>query len=415
MTTKADIDDVDRLSEDSLFAGIELATPRPMDSCAKVLIAGDICMAWSPLTSYQGESSAPWSPLDDSIGSHELRIANLEGPLTRSNDAIAKPWPHLRTHPAAASIVRAGGFDVVALANNHIRDYGSRGVEETIAACESVGLRTLGAGKNLVEARRPLVVTVEGLRIGILAVAENEFGSAEDGMAGGNPYDPITTPRDITELREIADAAIVLFHGGTEGYRLPTPRMTQVCRSMVDAGATAVVCCHTHVPSGIEICRGAPIAYGAGNFLFDPPSSYGLPDDWYVGYCVSLSMGRQGVNRFALVPYRQVAGHGRVEPMDHAESRVLARQTAELSATIRDEARVAELWAEFCCSRRSSLLKGLLDLNRIEEALVRRGAWPFWRISRQHLPALLNVLRCESHHEALITLLEHELRDLQER
>jgi poly-gamma-glutamate synthesis protein (capsule biosynthesis protein) len=413
--TEADMDDVDYLSEDSLLAGIELATRPSSGPCAKVLIAGDICMAYPGRSCCTGEPSAPWSGLGDSIASHGLRIANLECPLTLSNDAITKSGPHLRAHPAAASMIRAGGFDVVGLANNHIRDYGSRGIEDTIAACESVGLRTLGAGKNLAEARLPLVMTVEGLRVGILAVAENEFGSAGNGRAGGNPYHPLTTPRDITDLREIADAVIVLFHGGTEGYRLPSPRMTQTCRSMVDAGATAVVCCHTHVPSGIEIYRGAPIAYGTGNFLFDPPAGNGLPDGWHVGYCVGLSISRQGVYRFALIPYRQVAGRGLVEPMDDVHSRVLARQTTELSATIRDEARLAQRWAELCSSRRASLLSGVLGLNRIEIALVRRGAWPFWRISRRRLPALLNVMRCESHHDALVTLLEHELRDVRER
>ena len=89
----------------------------------------------------------------------------------------------------------------MSLANNHIRDYGDAGVLETATACESAAVETVGAGEDLARARRPSVKTVAGLEVGVLAVAENEFGSAGHGRAGGNPFDALTTLRDVGRLR----------------------------------------------------------------------------------------------------------------------------------------------------------------------------------------------------------------------
>jgi len=305
-------------------------------------------------------------------------------------------------------VVRQGGFDLVSLANNHIRDHGDAGVLETVAACEAGGLQTVGAGEDLARACLPVTRSVAGLRVGVLAVAENEFGSAGRSRAGGNPLDPLTTLRDVSRLRGETDAVLVLLHAGTEGYRLPSPNTTRICRALVEAGAAAVVCTHSHVPSGVEVYAEAVIAYGTGNFFFTPPPGVGVPDDWYRGYCVSLSIGHGGVWRFMLVPYRQRASLGVVEPLTGASAKELMRETLGLSSTIGDEERLAETWTKFCRAGRESSLGSILGLSRVERRLLRWGVWPFWRLSRRHVPELLNVVRCESHRERLSTILQLE-------
>jgi len=394
-------------SAEGLLKGIELQAP-PSGPSARILVAGDICAAHAHLVPAGQGSDAPWSGLQGSIREHDLSLATIECPLTVREGAILKSGPLLRAHPAWASTVRLGGFDLVSLANNHIRDYGAAGVLETVAACESAGLQTVGAGEDLAHARLPAIRSVADLKIGVLAVAENEFGSAGQGRAGGNPFDPLTTPRDVHALSGETDAVLVMLHGGTEHYRLPSPNMTRICRALVEAGASAVVCSHTHVPSGLEIHEGAPIVYGTGNFFFPPGHRVG--DEWYLGYCVSMWIGCNGVWRLALVPYRQRAGRGVVEPLSDAPARDLMRQTMELSATIGDDERLAERWREFCRVHRATTLGTVLGLTRVERRLVRHGVWPFWRLPRRRVPGLLNVVRCESHRERLITTLkiEHE-------
>jgi len=395
------------VTDEGLLRGIELQAP-PSGPRARILVAGDICAAHVRAVPAGLGSDAPWSGLQELVDDHDLRLATLECPLTLSDDAISKSGPRLRAHPAWAATVRQGGFDLVSLANNHIRDCGAAGVLDTIAACESAGLQTVGAGENLAQARLPVTRSAAGLRVGILAVAENEFGSAGHSRAGGNPFDPLTTPRDVRELASETDAVLVLLHGGVEGYRLPSPNMTRICRALVDAGASAVVCSHTHVPSGLETHEGAPIVYGTGNFLFEAPPGFHVRHEFYVGYCVSMWIGRGGVWRIALAPYRQRAGRGVVEPLSEAAARDLMRQTIELSAAIGDDDGLAERWKEFCRMHRARTLGTVLGLSRVERHLVRHGVWPFWRLPRRRLPELLNLVECESHRERLITTLEIE-------
>ena len=73
----------------------------------------------------------------------------------------------------------------------------------------------------------------------------------------------------IQEAKSKADFIVVVAHGGHEHYNLPSPRMKKWYRFFVDAGASAVVTHHTHIISGYEVYKDAPIFYSLGNFLFD--------------------------------------------------------------------------------------------------------------------------------------------------
>jgi poly-gamma-glutamate synthesis protein (capsule biosynthesis protein) len=84
---------------------------------------------------------------------------NIETSVTRSDDA----WPkgiNYRMHPANVGCLAAAGIDVCVLANNHVLDYGSSGLVETLETLHWAGLQTAGAGRTLAEARQPAVVDV---------------------------------------------------------------------------------------------------------------------------------------------------------------------------------------------------------------------------------------------------------------
>ena len=61
---------------------------------------------------------------------------------------------------------------------------------------------------------------------------------------------------------------LVIFHGGREYAPCPPPYVVNALRRFARAGACAVVAHHPHVPQGIEIVEGVPIAYSQGNFVF---------------------------------------------------------------------------------------------------------------------------------------------------
>lgn len=146
-------------------------------------------------------------------------------------------------------------------------------------------------GPNIKEATKPLIVTVNDLRVAILNFAENEWSTAGPDKAGASLLDLIDNYYRIHEAKQKADFLLVILHGGNEYYPFPSPRMKKTCRYFVDIGANAVICHHTHVPSGLEIYQDAPIVYSTGNLLFDWPER--KPEDWCKGYIIELIINGQ--------------------------------------------------------------------------------------------------------------------------
>src|SRR5690606_27896818 len=132
---------------------------------------------------------------------------------------------------------------------------------------------------------------------------ESEFSISTESNAGANAYNPILDYKAINEARPNCDFIIVIYHGGHEGYNLPSPRMKQLCHFYVDLGVDAVICHHAHVYSGYEVYQGAPIFYGLGNFCFDKKNRYNIA--WTTGYSVILNLEKNKEISFELFFYRQ--------------------------------------------------------------------------------------------------------------
>ncbi len=348
-----------------------------------------------------------WQDVLKETGRHHLSIANLESPLTRRQSPIIKSGPHLRADPLCAAGIRGAGFDVLTLANNHILDMGADGIADTIEACDRAGLLTVGAGKNFQDATRLLNVSINGIRLTILSLAEREFSAATSHSAGAWPLDPIENYYQLQSAKETSDFILVIVHGGNEYYSLPSPGCVKTCRFLVDAGAHAVVCHHIHVPSGLEIYREAPIIYSTGNFLFDEPSA---ESGWFKGYLVSLSVRPGCVTRLRLIPYHQCRKNVEIRFMQGSECDKFLDHLCRLSKTIPDETLLKREWKIFCDRKRDDYLSMVYSLNALERKMLKMKIFPFWRINKKQDPILLNLFRCEAHRNACIEILNSTLR-----
>jgi poly-gamma-glutamate capsule biosynthesis protein CapA/YwtB (metallophosphatase superfamily) len=150
----------------------------------RIIVGGDTC----PIGRNRGlfEVGDARALLDDLLPEFEqadLSIVNLECPLIRKESPILKEGPVLGAPEACVNGLKAMGVDVAGLANNHIMDHGAQGLRTTIGALQEHGIAHVGAGENLAEARKILVREIKGVRIGILAMAEHEFGIAPFGFA----------------------------------------------------------------------------------------------------------------------------------------------------------------------------------------------------------------------------------------
>lgn len=108
----------------------------------------------------------PWGDALDVLAAvaPDARILNLETAVTRNDEAAPGKEIHYRMHPANLPALAAAGPHACALANNHVLDYGRRGLEETLDVLADAGLRAPGAGRDADEARRPAIVPVTGGR-----------------------------------------------------------------------------------------------------------------------------------------------------------------------------------------------------------------------------------------------------------
>jgi poly-gamma-glutamate capsule biosynthesis protein CapA/YwtB (metallophosphatase superfamily) len=164
------------------------------------------------------------------------------------------------------------GIDGVTLGNNHILDASTAGLGETIRHLDDAGIAHAGAGKDLAEARKPMVFDLGGTKIGILSylrVPSYEWAWATQTTPGTAPLVQNVMEEDIKRLRPKVDLILVMPHWGNEYIATPEPGQVDFAHAAIDAGADLFIGGHAHWPKGIEMYKGKPIFYGVGNFLLD--------------------------------------------------------------------------------------------------------------------------------------------------
>jgi hypothetical protein len=195
-------------------------------------------------------------------------LANLEGPILPCEHS-AIPLPKIGPNLFSRGLPDGPGKFVLSLANNHVMDYGVQGLTATMSALAREGIEACGAGKDTVEARRPVVVEDRGVKVGIVACCEAQFGVARRIQAGVAEFGPWVY-HAIRGLRRTVDSVIVSIHAAVEDAPWPSPYVRELCHSFINAGAAVVHGHHAHVPQGYEKYREGVIFYGMGNFAVDP-------------------------------------------------------------------------------------------------------------------------------------------------
>lgn len=236
----------------------------------RVIFCGDlsICRGTEKMI-LEGKGGGIIRNLKNTLNASDLFIANIECPLTDSDEPM---WRYFRTHKgkkAAGRFLKELGVNIGSLANNHIADYGKQGLKDTISVLEAHNIAWVGAGWSPEEARRPLIIDRGGLRVGILALAQPECSAASRLGWGAGVLEDGYAPSYMESLSKQVDIAMAYLHYGVEFSEYPTPRQVRLSRGLVDAGAKLVIGHHPHVPQGYEWYKNGFIAYSLGNFIFD--------------------------------------------------------------------------------------------------------------------------------------------------
>ncbi len=364
----------------------------------KLVVVGDLSlqdraakMAWD-----ENQLDHAFAEVKKVVETCDHAIVNLESPVTNSTQPILKKGPNLKNNPTAFNIINYCGFDIVTLANNHLKDFGGKGVTDTLDHCKQHGLTVVGAGRTLDEARLPLIIKDDSISIGIINVCEHEFSVATRQSAGANPLDFPNLFEDIQELRKKVDKIIVIIHGGKEHYQLPTPRMKREYHLIADFGADVIVNHHQHCYSGYELYKGKPIFYGLGNFFFDEPKKRN--DKWNQGLMIQLDVEKERID-FRLIPYEQCNNEPVVNVRDDSS---VAKQLEEINRVIADDEQLEAALGKLVEKEKRKLLFPFIPYrNHYLRALYNRGHLSA-RISKKDEVNIENVTSCETHRELLL-------------
>ena len=211
----------------------------------------------------------------------------------------------------------------------------------------------------------------------------------------------------MRDLRGQADFIIVLLHGGVENYPYPTPHLREICRFMAEEGAGAVICQHTHCPGCYETYRGSHLIYGQGNLLFDLP---GRDRAWYEGFLVKLDLEKNQSARMEIVPYLQSEREAGVRKMGVEEERKFRSLIEARSRNLAEEGFVVQQWLDYCRKMKKQYLNGIQGYGRLLGRLNNKLHFPSCFRSKKSYRKQLNHIRCESHREALLTILDDKTR-----
>ncbi|MCX7821524.1 MAG: CapA family protein [Brevinematales bacterium] len=218
------------------------------------------------------------------IQQSDLAVANLEAPIEHKDMVqIPKAGPHIYQKRSIVSYLMKVGFSMVSLANNHIYDYGQRGLEETILEVNANNLSYVGAGQSFEEAYQPKIIEKNGIKIGFIAAAENEFGCLYEYKNRGG-YAWIFHPLiedNIKILKEKVDYIVLIAHAGVEDIPIPIKEWRDRYKRLCDIGVDVVIGHHPHVPQGYEKYKESFIFYSLGNFYFDYGDFSRKKDDSY--------------------------------------------------------------------------------------------------------------------------------------
>lgn len=213
----------------------------------------------------------------------DLVIVNLECAITDS------PWIwsgaekafYFGASPNAALILSRNRIKLVSLANNHILDFDRRGLSDTLHYLKMQNIRYAGAGQNWVEAQTPVYIQINQQKFGMVAFCDHQSDFQARRKESGIAYLDLNEVEKTNYQLELSldemkkakvDWPILSLHWGPNQASRPAKNFIALAHQAVDRGYKLLFGHSAHSFQGIEIYKGIPIIYAAGD----------LVDDYYV-------------------------------------------------------------------------------------------------------------------------------------
>ena len=283
-----------------------------------------------------GNPDYPYEEVREVISQADLAVGVFNATMSDRVEHTGCTYTYqLVGSPDNADAAQRAGFDLMNVATNHIKDCGLMKswcddvFLETLQNFQRVGILTVGAGEDLGAALQPVVVTINGVRFGFVALGDSkqsELVFAAQDRPGIASLTDENIKSALQAVREVSDVVIAMPHWGSEDIFIPNWIQRKQAQQLVAAGADLVVGNHTHVVQGKQEINGVPVFYGLGNFVFDQ----GLRDH------------RQGVILLVTFEGKQLVGYKFIPTHVDPDGRVhiaSPEEAAEILANIEQASR----------------------------------------------------------------------------
>lgn len=264
--------------------------------------------------------SWPWGDALEAMDQAEpdVRLANLETSVTRSDDYDAGKSVNYRMNPDNLACLAVARIDVWTLANNHVLDFGPKGLRETLDVLAGAGITTIGAGGNADDAGRPARFETSAGGVTIFAFGMPSSGvparwAATRGRPGVNVVRRPSHSAVNDLLRQVRQAKLngqlvmVSVHWGSNwGYDVPAADV-RLAHVLIDAGVDVVHGHSSHHPRPIEVYRGKLVLYGCGDFINDYEGITGYEtyrDDLRLLYLATLDARTGRLSTLRMMPFQ---------------------------------------------------------------------------------------------------------------
>ncbi len=354
-------DDSGMCGRDSIQVRLDPGNPEPaitMNFAGDVMLARNYEIPGGLIDTYGPEFI--FAPTRSIFGDDaEINVCNLECPLTDEGTPHPTKSYVFRGRPSNVAGLVSAGIDVVSIGNNHIVDYGARGLEETQEVLDAAQIRWTGAGADEYRATQPVFWTERGVAIAFLGQCnrtgrEYNYQPFLDAAANKPGFAYLTETNlvaSIDSARAFADLVVAQLHAGIEydvdpgtlrGWRpeagaapgagtdgpaardpfpdagvepffdaadpavgmpefwfrtRPALSDRQLRWRAVEAGADLVICHHPHVLQGFEVYQGVLIAHSLGNFAFDQSFAETFPS-----VILKTELDKNGFRSFTVRP-----------------------------------------------------------------------------------------------------------------
>lgn len=294
---------------------VDAATILPTDQTVTMVAVGDVMLSRNVGSTMikMKDYNYPFLKTRDLLKKGDIVFCNLETAIFPGRP-IKTGEMSFRSDVQVARAMKDAGFTVVSLANNHVPNFGAKGIADTLKYLDKAGIAYVGAGANIKQALKAATIAVNDVRFSILAYNDSDvvpasYGAAEK-RAGTALMNVTTMVSAVKAAKKTSDIVIVSMHSGTEYKATPNTRQQRFARAAIDAGAAIVIGHHPHVVQTVEKYKGKWIIYSLGNFVFD--QMWSVPTRQ--GVVASILFTKEGVSSI---------GYTAVQIENYAQPRIL--------------------------------------------------------------------------------------------